>query len=599
MTATHYSYIAKVMEEGEYINTEYRAMHEYRNAKIVALDIETMGQEHPTEALSHKKGQIAVISMYAEGKRPVILHYPKGFDEPSDLLMRFLEKKTLVGHNIVAFDIPFLGKYGYRPFYAQPVIDTLIAEQMAIVSGRRDLDKDLESTIKRRLKISIDKNIDHKGWGNQKLNATQIYYVLNDVTLLLKVWDAQWRVIQQLQLENAWELEQSIFPIISNMIIQGMPLDLTVLEDYAVRNKQEFGKLLDNLMKEIDTDAVNSHVKVREAFAATFGVNLPNTRADTLRKLAGRADDIGRAASNVQHAREFRKRSMYGSTWLDKYYYHGRVNARYSPLGTDTARFSSSNPNMQNIPRNMRGMFGYEDGTERCLLKSDFSQIEVLIFAIVTGEKKLIEWYRTGKDVHSEVAAQLYNTTVEKIEQDKKEGGHLRRTAKAATFAMLFAGGIRSIIATARKEGVELSQEEAKFVLKSFFRNFPQAAKYIDEIRLKADYYQDRGLSYTLRLPNGPIRSMYGVDVTASRLVNTLVQGTAAIGIKASMRECLKAGIAQYIVATVHDEIVLDVPSEEAGKISAILEDCMKRGMKSIIGIEPKVETAYDSYWPN
>jgi DNA polymerase-1 len=314
-------------------------------------------------------------------------------------------------------------------------------------------------------------------------------------------------------------------------------------------------------------------------------------------KLAGQSGQLGKAAAAVQHAREHRKRGMYSSKWLDEYYYNGRINARYFPLGTDTSRYASRNPNLQQVPSNMRQIFGFPEDSDRALLKCDYGQIEVLIFAIVTGERKLIEWYRSGRDVHTEVAAAIYQTTQEHIMEDKKNDGNLRKTAKAATFAMLFAGGKRSVIATARKEGVELSEDEAGRIIRQFFRNFPNASAYISRKRTEADSALVGNYAITLRIPNGPKRSLYGADVTASRLVNTMVQGTAASGLKHGLVECLKAGIAQYIVAVVHDEVVLDVPKDKADEIQAIVERCMKDGMKKIIGIEPKVESVWGSHW--
>lgn len=599
MSVTHYNSIKRVMEHAEWLDSEYRVMHTYRNADTIAIDLETTGPAATKEGLSHKKGRIAVIAMHAEGLPPVILHYPLSTDaKPSAQFIRFLERKHLIGHNLTAFDIPFLGKYGFRPFYSVGWSDTLIGEQLAMVSGRRDLKKDLATSLNRRLGIAIDKSIDHRYWGQDELTDTQIYYVLNDIMLLEKLHELQQKAFEANSLWDAWELETKISPIVSNMILQGMPIDLDVLEEFALTNQFEFGKRLDHLMETLEIESVNSHKQIKSAFLEVFGYQLANTKRDTLLKLSGTAGEIGIAASEIQKAREFKKRGMYGSTWLEKYYNEGRINSRYVQLGTDTSRFSSRDPNLQQIPSNMRGMFGYSDDGDRGLLKCDYSQIEVVVFGILTGERRIIEWYKTGKDVHSEVAAALFNRTVEDIELDKKNDGTLRKTAKAATFAMLFAGGKHSIIGAARKEGVDLTDWDAGQVLRAFFRNFPRAAEFISAKRLEADKALQGNYAIPMRLPYGPKRSLYGADVTASRLVNTLVQGTASVGLKMGLLECLKAGIAQYIVAVVHDEVVMDLLAEEVRDIQPILEECMKKGMKTVIGLEPKVESAYDSHWP-
>jgi DNA polymerase-1 len=597
MSITHEKEIATILRDGTYINSEMWAMREYRSEQIVAFDLETTGAPGTKDGLSHKKGAIAVVALHAPGKAPIVLHYPRGSNGPSTTLMHFLERRILVGHNITAFDIPFCMKYGFRPFKSVGWIDTLIAEQLALTSGRRDLRRDLGTTLNRRLNIIIKKEMSHEGWGNEWLNEEQLEYVLDDVTLLLKMWKAQQKAISENGLDSAWELERAIFPITANMIGKGMPLDLDALDKFEETNQFEFEQLINDLLESIGTDAINSPKKIKAAFDESYTVKLPNTTRDTMLKLSGRADEVGRAAAAVQHAKEHKKRGMYNSKWLDKYYYNGRVNSRYKPLGTDTSRYSSHDPNMQQIPSNMRGIFGYPEGSDRVLLKCDYGQIEVLIFAILTGEQKLIDWYRGGRDVHTEVAAAIYQTTQETIMEDKKNNGNLRKTAKAATFAMLFAGGKRSVIATARKEGVELSDEEAGRIIRQFFRNFPNASGYIQKKREEADKALVKGYAITLRLPNGPKRSLYGADITASRLVNTMVQGTAAVGLKMGLVECIKANIAQYIVSVVHDEVILDLPRERVEEVQPILEQCMKDGMKSIIGLEPKVESAWGTHW--
>lgn len=565
--------------EQRVITDPAEAMRLYDNVEWISFDLETGG-------LSPAKDPVHVIALAHPKLPPVVLHSPW---KPDGRVIKWLETKKLIGHNMTAFDIPFIAKYGFDVFNSKGWIDTLVAEQMAIVTDRRSVRKDLGSVVKRRLGKYIDKKIDHGSWARPELSQEALDYVLGDITLLHQVYRKQKAKIDELGVQAGWQLERQISPVVSNMIIRGIPLDEERLENYLITLDDELSSVSAQLRAAIGTDSVNSSKQLITAIERTYGIHLPSTNEETLTKLKGAEGEPGQVADWILTARHARKRLAYDDDWKSKYVFNGRIHASYWQLGTDTSRFSSSSPNLQQWPRNMRVVIGFADGDQR-IVKIDFSQLEIVVAAILMREKNLLDAALNG-DVHSYVGSLIYNIPIEEVTKD------LRRGAKAGSFTLLFAGGRPSLIIAAREQGFEMTNEMADDAIYHFFQGLPNAYAYISRMRSLASSARQNRYSVPLQIPNGPRRSLSGMTITASQLVNTLVQGSAASGLKTAMKLMLKAGIADKIIATVHDELVFECHKDEVDELVQVASRCMKLGMKRIIGVEPNVEPAADLHW--
>lgn len=252
-----------------------------------------------------------------------------------------------------------------------------------------------------------------------------------------------------------------------------------------------------------------------------------------------------------------------------------RVHTSLNQTGAVSGRLSSTNPNLQNIPirteqgRNIRRAFIAPSGC--VLLKADYSQIELRILAHITRDEPLLEAFRTGQDVHSRTAADLYHVEVKDVDSE------MRRKAKMTNYAIAYGvsgfGLAKQLGGTTPGEGQE--------IIKRYFEALPGVKKYIDdtiESARKIGYVQTligrRRPLPEINSPRAPERT--GAERTA---INHPIQGSAADIIKFAMLavfdEIQKKQMKARMVLQVHDELVFEVPPEEVDAFAALLRVLM------------------------
>lgn len=166
----------------------------------------------------------------------------------------------------------------------------------------------------------------------------------------------------------------------------------------------------------------------------------------------------------------------------------GKIHCSFNQYGAKTGRFSSDNPNMQNIPshnKEIRKMFGARDGY--ALVGSDFSQQEPRTLAHMSGDKELIKAYSEGKDIYAWIASFIYNVPYEQCKEFNADGtknpeGKERRTSvKSIILGIMYSRGDKSV---AEQLGVSIN--EAKDIINKFFDSFPSVKDFIDKTQLNA-----------------------------------------------------------------------------------------------------------------
>ena len=170
----------------------------------------------------------------------------------------------------------------------------------------------------------------------------------------------------------------------------------------------------------------------------------------------------------------------------------------------------------------------------------------------------------------------------------------LRRDSKEFTFTLLFGGSASRVFKSAQLKGSELSFQEVEEATTEFFRRF----QGIKGVRDKARQYVRGPGAKVVRLPNGARRILVGPKKALTVLINTTVQGGAAIGLKYGMLEAGRRGLFNYIGAQVHDELVAEVPSSEAKEFAKELEESMVVGMEKTFPNMPiGVSTDIGMFW--
>jgi DNA polymerase-1 len=243
-----------------------------------------------------------------------------------------------------------------------------------------------------------------------------------------------------------------------------------------------------------------------------------------------------------------------------------------------TGRFSSSNPNLQNIPirtelgRKVRRAFIADEGW--LLLAVDYSQVELRVLAHISGDPAMLAAFARGEDIHASTAAAIYGVPLQDVTRDQ------RRVAKMTNFAISY-----GVTGYGLSERTELTPPEADAFIKTYFETYPRIKEYIDGTR---DQALERGYVETLlgRRRYFPelgtqARVHRNVRDAAFRMaINAPIQGTAADILKVAMnrlwRELQSQGLRSRMILQVHDELVLEVPEDELDRVARLVTRTME-----------------------
>lgn len=254
----------------------------------------------------------------------------------------------------------------------------------------------------------------------------------------------------------------------------------------------------------------------------------------------------------------------------------GRIHTTYLQTSTNTARLSSRDPNLQNIPiktalgEEIRKCFVAPAG--RVLIAVDYSQIQLRLLADVAGVKTFIDTFTRGDDVHAQTARQIFN-----IAPDADVPRDLRRAAKTVNFSIIY--GISSFGLAGQ---LGMSRAEAQAIINSYMDGLPEVKDYIDQTRKFAleNGYVMTPWGRRIELPDIKNPRMRAYALRAA--VNAPIQGFEADLMRRAMVEIARQVVAPNpdkirLIMQVHDEVVLesdaDVANEFAEKIRSIMEN--------------------------
>ena len=254
----------------------------------------------------------------------------------------------------------------------------------------------------------------------------------------------------------------------------------------------------------------------------------------------------------------------------------GRIHTSYNQTVASTGRFSSSDPNLQNIPargemgRRFRRAFIPEEG--RGLLCADYSQIELRVLAHLSGDPALVEIFRKDQDIHAETAARVFGEDAALFPEER------RRRAKIINFSMIYGASAFSL---AKELGT--SNREAQEFIDRYYARFPKVKDYLDRIVEEA---KARGYAETMFGRKRQVPELAQADKAAQQAgrriaLNMPIQGTAADIMKKAMidvrRDMDRHGLAAQMILQVHDELVFEVPEQERARMEKLVRARMER----------------------
>lgn len=255
----------------------------------------------------------------------------------------------------------------------------------------------------------------------------------------------------------------------------------------------------------------------------------------------------------------------------------GRLHADFLQAGSTTGRMASANPNLQNIPnktdlgREIRKSFVAEDGYK--LVAFDYSQIELRIAAFLSGDEKLIDVFRTGQDVHTSVASEVFGVPLESVTKD------MRRKAKVINFGVMYGMGVLAL-----KQNLGTSKEEAQEFLDHYFQKFSGLAEYLERVKRETAQKGYTETFFGRRRYFPDIRSKLPfMRAAAERMaINAPIQGTEADVVKLAMIEIdrwlMEKGIKNdaRLLLQVHDELVYEIKEKLVGSIAPEIRKIME-----------------------
>ncbi|MBI4138701.1 DNA polymerase I [Candidatus Uhrbacteria bacterium] len=274
---------------------------------------------------------------------------------------------------------------------------------------------------------------------------------------------------------------------------------------------------------------------------------------------------------------------------------NGRVHTTYNQIGAATGRMSSQNPNLQNIPirtelgRKIRRGFIAPKGYH--LLSCDYSQIELRVVAALAKDKKMIEAFERGLDIHTATAAAIWGVPLDEVTKEQ------RRAAKAINFGIIYGQGPVGL-----SKAAGISFEEAKRFIDEYFHVYSGIHEYLEQTKALA---HARGYVETLfgrrrAIPdiNSPLPQF---RAAAERMaINMPVQGTATgdlvkLALIAIDKELSKISKDARLLLQVHDELVFEVPEKEVPMVAKKIVEIMESIEK--IGVPIVVDSKFGTNW--
>ncbi len=379
------------------------------------------------------------------------------------------------------------------------------------------------------------------------------------------------------------EIERPLTPVLARMELAGIAIDAPYLTEMSGRMEKDLRALEQKIWEEAGEEFnVNSPVQLGTILFEKLGLPSGRKTAKTKSLSTGvevLADLAAQGFPLPKRVLEYREISKLKGTYVDALPAladaAGRVHSSFRQTVAATGRLSSSDPNLQNIPirtaagREIRRAFVAPPG--KALVVADYSQIELRILAHLSGDAALIKAFEDGQDIHRITAAKVFGVAPELVSNE------MRIAAKRINFGLLYGMGAFSL---AKDLGV--SNAEAKAFIDAYFGQFPGVRGCLDQVVAAARENREVTTLFGRVRPIPEIASSNGaVRANAERMaLNAPFQGTAADIIKIAMirldAALPRAGLATRLVLQVHDELVLEAPTQEVEEARRLVREVME-----------------------
>lgn len=409
--------------------------------------------------------------------------------------------------------------------------------------------------------------------------------------LKTNTWDETVTALKErVKKDGLWNIFESIelplIEVLTDMKQQGIRLDVEYLKTLSKKFHKELNELEKSIYKQVGLEFnLNSPKQLGEVLFDTLELKPKNakktaggqrsTKESELEKLRDEHPIIGK----ILRYRELQKLV---STYVDNLpatvEEDGKVHSTLLQTGTTTGRMASKDPNLQNIPartsegRAIRKAFVADPGYT--LVAIDYSQIELRIAAILSGDPNLTDIFKRGEDVHHGVALRVFGVNSEDVTAD------MRRKAKVINFGILYGMGVNAL---RQNLGEDTTRQAAQEFLNAYFNTFTRLAEYLEETK---SFARQHGYTETLfgrrRHFPGITSSVPFIRAQAERMaINAPIQGSQSDIIRIAMVRIyeyikeLKLENEVRLLLQVHDELVFEIKDDRLGATVPTLLEIM------------------------
>ncbi|MBI2068748.1 MAG: DNA polymerase I [Candidatus Yanofskybacteria bacterium] len=409
----------------------------------------------------------------------------------------------------------------------------------------------------------------------------------------------QWEKLKSLDLLWVFEkIEVPLAPILAEMEINGVKIDRKAIKKLSQKISGEIAGLEKKIYRHAGEEFnINSSRQLSvilfeklliKGKVRKTGKGAISTAATELEKLSGEHPVIDLIL-------KYRELQKLNTTYIEPFpgfvEKDGRLRTTLNQTGTTTGRLASQDPNLQNIPirtelgQEFRKAFIAEKGYD--LVSFDYSQLELRIAAHISGDKKMIEAFKKGEDIHTRTAAEIFNVPPEKVT------AHMRREAKVFNFGLLYGMGI-----TGLQRAAKISREQARDFTARYMAEFSGIARYMQAMRdaVHADRYVKTIFGRRRQFREIGSQVIELVRQAERMAINMPIQGTEADLLKLAMIKINGLIHSENkdqdvrMLLQVHDELLFEVKSELvqewSGKIKEIMENIWKLNVPLTVDVK-------------
>ena len=589
----------------------YRSILTSEEIKAVveeAMNFDAVCFDTETTALDPFAAELVGVSLTWQAHQgvyiPIDMDFEKAQSQIGLLQPLFASNKLKIAQNL-KFDLGILQKYGLK--IEGPFFDTMLAHYLIEPDQRHNMKVLCEQYLSYS-PIPIERLIGEKGKKQGSMRDVSLeditQYAAEDTDVTFQLFSILQKELQDKSLKSVFEnIEVPLVSVLNDMEHEGVCVDVPFLNAYS---------------KELQEQVLNAQNSIFESAGVEFNIASPQqvgkvlfehlklsdkpkktktgqyqTDEETLQSLQGKHPC-------VDHILQFRTLQKLKSTYVDALpemvnAHTGRVHTSFNQAVAATGRLSSQNPNLQNIPirtdlgREIRKAFVPSD-TDRVLLSSDYSQIELRIIAHISKDPGMIEAFKQGIDIHTATASKVWGVPIEEDDKD------MRRKAKTVNFGIIY-----GISAFGLSQRVGIPRFEAKEIIDNYFAQFPGIKKYMDDT---IAFARDNGYVETI---SGRRRNLRDINSRNANIrgfaernaINAPIQGSAADMIKIAMiniADWLKStDLKTQMILQVHDELLFDVPKNELETVQSKVKEIMEGAM--VLDVPVLVESGTGANW--